>query len=145
MINAAEDTEVLFVAGFGPITRDLLESRDFYQTTLGLPLKEMEGNSGYLTCEEEQLGGVNHFALWPLSQAALSCFQQDHWPEQYSIPQSWIEFEVANLSKATQNFVDKGYSLLINQRMEPWGQTVTRLLSPEGMLVGLTITPWLRE
>ncbi|PLP37801.1 glyoxalase, partial [Klebsiella variicola] len=26
----------------------------------------------------------------------------------------------------------------------PWGQTVTRLLSPEGLLAGLTVTPWLR-
>nr|ELR5041108.1 glyoxalase [Providencia stuartii]ELR5083911.1 glyoxalase [Providencia stuartii] len=145
MFNPAQDSEVLFVAGFGPITRDSLASRHFYQAALGLPLQEMEGNSDYLTCEEEQLGGINHFAVWPLEQVAQSCFGQEHWPKEHIIPQSWIEFEVASLSKATQNFIDHGYSLLINQKIEPWGQTVTRLLSPEGILVSLTITPWLRE
>jgi hypothetical protein len=30
-------------------------------------------------------------------------------------------------------------------KKEPWGQTVTRLLSPEGLLVGLTYTPSMRE
>jgi hypothetical protein len=38
----------------------------------------------------------------------------------------------------------RGYTLLVDTREEPWGQTVTRLLSPEGLLVGLTYTPWLR-
>ena len=28
---------------------------------------------------------------------------------------------------------------------EPWGQTVTRFLSPEGLLVGLTVTPSMRR
>ena len=28
---------------------------------------------------------------------------------------------------------------------EEWGQTVARLLSPEGLLVGVTVTPWMRE
>ena len=31
-----------------------------------------------------------------------------------------------------------------DNRKEPWGQTVTRLLSPEGILIGITLTPWLR-
>ena len=26
---------------------------------------------------------------------------------------------------------------------EPWGQTTSRLLSPEGILVGITYTPWM--
>lgn len=140
-----DSSEVLFVAGFGPITQDTRSSCDFYLDTLGLPLKAMQGNEDYLTCEEAQLGGVNHFALWPLSQAAQSCFDHTTWPSTHITPQSWIEFEVGNLTKATKNFIDKGYQILINERLEPWGQTVTRLLSPEGMLVGLTITPWLRE
>ena len=37
-----------------------------------------------------------------------------------------------------------GYQLLVDTRKEPWGQTVTRLLSPEGLLVGITHTPWMR-
>jgi hypothetical protein len=34
---------------------------------------------------------------------------------------------------------------LMEAKKEPWGQTVTRLLSPEGILVGLTYTPGMRE
>jgi len=34
--------------------------------------------------------------------------------------------------------------LLVSEKVEPWGQTVTRMLSPEGLLVGLNYTPWLR-
>ena len=39
----------------------------------------------------------------------------------------------------------RGYRLLVSNRTEPWGQVVSRLLSPEGLLVGLTMTPWMRE
>lgn len=145
MLNSLDNSEVLFVAGFGPITQNQQQSSEFYLNILALPLKPMEGNSRYLTCEQDQLGGVKHFALWPLDQAALSCFSHNIWPEDITIPQSWIEFEVFNLARSTQNFIDKGYSLLVKNRLEPWGQTVTRLLSPEGILVGLTVTPWLRE
>jgi len=28
---------------------------------------------------------------------------------------------------------------------EPWGQTTSRLLSPEGLLVGVTFTPWMHD
>jgi hypothetical protein len=28
---------------------------------------------------------------------------------------------------------------------EPWGPTVARLLNPEGIIVDVTITPWMRE
>jgi len=40
--------------------------------------------------------------------------------------------------------ISKGYQLLVNNRLEPWGHSVTRFLSPEGVLTGLTVTPWLR-
>lgn len=144
MLNLQDNADVLFIAGFGPITTDFQTSSDFYIGMLGLPLKPMEEGSDYLTCEQEQLDGAKHFALWPLSQAAQSCFSIDQWPTEIPTPQSWIEFEVSDLAKSTQNFIDKGYDVLVENRMEPWGQTVTRLLSPEGLLVGLTVTPWLR-
>jgi hypothetical protein len=57
--------------------------------------------------------------------------------------QGWIEYEVQDLASATRILSEKGYRLLVANRTEPWGQTVTRLLSPEGLLTGLTITPWL--
>lgn len=137
--------DVLFIAGYGPIPRSVSDSQTFYQQTLGLPIKPMEGNPDYLLSEQGAIEGVNHFALWPLHHAAQSCFGSEIWPEDHPIPQSWIEFEVADLTTATDALLAKGYDLLVVNRTEPWGQSVTRLLSPEGILVGLTITPWLRD
>ena len=59
MSQTLPEIDVLFVAGFGPISRDTESSAAFYVQTLGLPLKPMEGNSDYLLTEEGQLeGGV---------------------------------------------------------------------------------------
>ena len=92
----------------------------------------------------DALNGVKHFALWPLSQAAQSCFGSEIWPDDIPVPQGWIEFEVENIDVATDVLLRQGYRLLVENRKEPWGQTVTRMLSPEGLLAGVTITPWLR-
>ena len=43
--------DVLFIAGYGPIPRSVSDSQAFYQQTLGLPLKAMEGNPDYLLAE----------------------------------------------------------------------------------------------
>jgi catechol 2,3-dioxygenase-like lactoylglutathione lyase family enzyme len=137
MINGIE---VLFVAGFGPIVQDDSESQKLYIETLNLPLKK--GNNNY--CHTEELSGVKAFALWPLSQAALSCFGNKNWPQDIPLPQAWLEFDVKDIVKATEVIKTKGYKLLVSDRKEPWGQTVTRFLSPEGILIGLTYTPWMR-
>jgi catechol 2,3-dioxygenase-like lactoylglutathione lyase family enzyme len=134
--------EVLFVAGFGPIVDEAAASRKLYQEALGLPLEPMgEGTDYYAT---DKLDGVKHFGLWPLSGAAQSCFGRPDWPADLPRPQAGIEFEVGDIVSATAALKAKGYTLLVEAREEPWGQTVTRLLSPEGMLVGLTVTPWMR-
>ncbi len=62
--------KVLFVAGYGPVTSDMKESAAFYRDSLGLAFQEEA--DGYFHTEE--LKGVKSFALWPLSQAAQSCF-----------------------------------------------------------------------
>ena len=64
---------ILFVAGFGPIVRDTGESRKLYGEVLGISFKEESGS--YL--HTEALEGAKTFALWPLSQAAQSCFGKD--------------------------------------------------------------------
>ncbi|MFO3898545.1 glyoxalase [Klebsiella michiganensis] len=137
--------DVLFVAGFGPITQSTPASREFYVAALGLPLKPMPGNEAYLLTEHDAIGGVKHFALWPLAQAARSCFDADLWPDYLPVPQAWVEFEVRDINTATDALKARGYRLLVDNRIEQWGQTVTRLLSPEGLLAGITVTPWLRE
>ncbi len=132
---------VLFVAGFGPIVRDEAESRKFYSGALGLPFKE--DNNGYLHTGD--IEGVKHFALWPLAQAAESCFGTAQWPGNLPAPQAWIEFDVENIEKATSELKSQGYKLLVSMQKEPWGQVVTRMLGPEGMLVGITYTPEMRK
>jgi hypothetical protein len=134
--------KVLFVAGFGPIVRDPGPSRAFYLDTLGLPLEAMPHDPDYL--HGEKLEGVRHFALWPLPSAAESCFGSSTWPDDVAAPHSWLEFDVEDVAAATGVLKKRGYRLLVDCRQEPWGQTVTRLLSPEGILVGITFTPWMR-
>jgi len=140
-MKTPKNIDVLFVAGFGPIVRDPAASRKFYSEALGLPLKE--DSTGYLHTGE--VDGVKHFALWPLRQAAESCFGTDQWPPDLPMPQAWIEFDVANIEAATAELKSQGYKLLVATREEPWGQVVTRLLGPEGLLVGITYTPTMRN
>jgi catechol 2,3-dioxygenase-like lactoylglutathione lyase family enzyme len=140
-MKTPQNIDVLFVAGFGPIVRDPAASRKFYVEALGLPFKEDAG--GYLHTAE--LDGVKHFALWPLSQAAESCFGTDQWPANLPVPQAWLEFDVENIEQATAELKSQGYQLLVASRKEPWGQIVTRLLGPEGLLVGITHTPAMRK
>ena len=133
--------KVLFVAGFGPIVSDMQESAAFYRDSLSLSFQEEA--DGYF--HTENLQGVKTFALWPLSQVAQSCFGVNEWPADLPAPTSWLEFDVEDVAEASEELKAKGYTLLIAVKKEPWGQTVTRLLSPEGILVGLTYTPLMRE
>jgi catechol 2,3-dioxygenase-like lactoylglutathione lyase family enzyme len=138
---AAMGTKVLFIAGFGPIDRDLAESRALYRDSLGILFHEDAG--GYL--HTGALQGAKHFALWPLSQAAHSCFGSDSWPDNIPVPQAWLEFEVDDVERATFELESHGHRMLIKNKTEPWGQTVSRFLSPEGLLIGITLTPSLRD
>lgn len=131
------EIEVLFMAGFGPIVQDDSASQKLYLETLGLPMKKEENNY----CHTEELAGAKYFVLWPLSQVAESCFGTKIWPKDIPVPQACLEFEVKDISKATEVLKAEGYKLLVSARKEPWGQTVTRFLSPEGILIGLTYTP----
>jgi catechol 2,3-dioxygenase-like lactoylglutathione lyase family enzyme len=135
-----KEIKILFVAGYGPIVQDDALSQRLYMETLGLPLTKEENNY----CYTQTLGGSKYFALWPLSQVAESCFGNSAWPTDIPIPQACIEFEVEDIATATEAMKVKGYRLLVSARKEPWGQIVTRFLSPEGLLLGLCHTPWMR-
>jgi len=130
--------KVLFVAGVAPIVRDAAASRRFYVEGLGLPL---EGDDYPHT---DRLEGVKHFGLWSLSDAARSAFGREEWPADVPIPQAVIELEVEDVAASAAEMRQKGYRLLTDVKTEPWGQVVARLLSPEGLLLGLTYTPWMR-
>ena len=133
--------EVLFVSGFSPIVADPEASRAFYQRTLGLPLDNEEGD--YVFADE--LDGVKHFGLWPLREAAQACFGTPDWPAAVPVPQASLEFELADVdavAAAAAELAASGHQLLHAARTEPWNQTIARLLSPEGLLVGVCYTPW---
>jgi hypothetical protein len=134
-------TKALFIAGFGPIVREPTASRKLYNQTLGIGFKEENG--GYL--HTEALQGAKTFALWPLSQVAESCFGKDAWPTEIPAPQAWLEFDVDDVEKATRELEAQGHRMLVKNKREPWGQTVSRFITPEGLLVGITFTPSMRE
>jgi hypothetical protein len=139
---ADDPLKVMFVAGFGPIVKNPSESAGFYRDALRLPLEAMPGDETYLHTGD--IDGVRHFALWPLASAAESCFGTTEWPASVPEPTSWMEFDVEDVGAASAELERRGCRRLVNNREEPWGQTVTRLLSPEGILVGITFTPRMR-
>jgi catechol 2,3-dioxygenase-like lactoylglutathione lyase family enzyme len=140
-MQQAKKLNVLFIAGFGPIVRDATASRNLYRDILGISFKEEAG--GYLHTED--LDGARSFALWPLSHAAQSCFGRESWPDDLPVPASWLEFDVENVEQATKELERHGLRMLVKNRKEPWGQTVSRFLDPNGILVGVTLTPSMRE
>ena len=134
--------EISFVAGFGPIITDGAASRAFWGEGLGIALEEPV--PGYLT--NDHLEGVKAFALWPLSQAAESTFGSPQWPADVPTPQAWLELDVPTVEAVAAGAAElqaSGHRLLKEAAEEPWGQTTARLQSPEGLLVGITYTPWM--
>ncbi len=133
-----------FLATVAVITPDPASSRMLYVETLGLPLQGE--NDGYQ--HSEQLAGCKSFGIWPLSQAAAACFGSDQWPLERPVPQVSIEFDVADaamVAPAALELEQAGYELLHGPREEPWGQTVARLQSPEGAIVGISYAPVLHD
>jgi catechol 2,3-dioxygenase-like lactoylglutathione lyase family enzyme len=132
---------VQFVSSFAVISRDMDASQKFFVDTIGLPLNANEGDE-YL--HSEQVEGVKHFGVWPLSQAAQACFGTREWPDDRTRPQASVEFDVESVdavAAAAEELQDAGYDLLHPTRTEPWGQTVARLLSSEGLIVGISYVP----
>lgn len=132
--------DIQFVASVSIVVGDGQRARHLYERTLRLPLEDRDG---YLMAET--LGGIKHFGLWPLEDAAKSCFGSAHWPSDVDIPQASIEFEVSSpqeVQTAAMELGDAGYELLHESKEEPWGQIIARLLSPEGLIMGISYTPW---
>ncbi len=133
-----------FLATVAVIAPDPIASRNLYVQAMGLPLRG-EGD-GYQ--HSEQIPGCKSFGIWPLSQAAQACFATDQWPAERPVPQVSIEFDVAGAATvglAARELEQAGYELLHAAREEPWGQTVARLQSPEGAIIGISYTPVLHE
>lgn len=131
--------DILFIAGFAPISQDVEAGHRFYRDTLGLPLEVVAGD--YISVDG--FDGAKHFGVWPLTNAAESCFGQSTWPDHIPIPHATIEFEVADVPAAVAELEASGHTMVHGARTEPWGQEIARLMGPEGLLVGLSRTPGL--
>jgi catechol 2,3-dioxygenase-like lactoylglutathione lyase family enzyme len=133
--------EIEFIASVAVVAPDAPKSRELYVDALGLPLEADQGGEYF---HSERIGGSKHFGVWPLGQAAQACFGTEEWPADRPLPQVSIEFEVRDrdaVSAAAAELEAKGFQLLHEAREEPWGQTVARLLSIEGSIVGISYAP----
>src|SRR5690348_10831466 len=127
---------VSFVTSVAVIAADPASNRKLFVDALGLPLRPASDGSDYYMSEE--VGGVKHFGVWPLSEAAQACFGSPEWPANVTTPQASIEFEVESaeaVAPAGAELEAAGFELLHEARQEPWGQTVARVLSPDGIVV----------
>jgi len=137
--------DIVFIAGFSLIV-DGNSTRDLLKSAFGIPLKGMEADAEYVFADSME--GAKHFGVWPLHQAAEACFGKSEWPKNLPVPQATIEFEVKDadaVAAAEKELRAKGHELLHGARTEPWGQTVCRLLTKEGVIIGVSFAPWFHE
>jgi catechol 2,3-dioxygenase-like lactoylglutathione lyase family enzyme len=133
-----------FLSTVAVIAPDPSASRRLFVDALGLPLESQGGDYHH----SERIAGCKSFGIWPLAQAAEACFGTPQWPAGRPVPQISIEFDVpdaAAVGPAATELEQAGYALLHASRTEPWGQTVARLQSPEGGIVGVSYIPSLHE
>jgi hypothetical protein len=133
-----------FLSTVAVIAPDPPHSRGLYVDVIGLPLRGHPGDYQH----SEQIDGCKSFGIWPLSQAAEACFGSPEWPAERPLPQVSIEFDVGDAAAvipAVQELEQAGFALLHPPRTEPWGQTVARLQSPEGAIVGISYAPVLHK
>jgi catechol 2,3-dioxygenase-like lactoylglutathione lyase family enzyme len=135
----------LFVGAVGVITSSLSEGRALYVDAIGLPLVQASGTN---FLHSEKPDGSRYFGVWPLSEAARACFGSESWPTDRPVPQLFIEFEVgspASVAAAASELESKGYGLLHGPRTDPWGQTVARLQTKDGLIIGVSYVPWMHR
>lgn len=136
--------EIQFVAGFGPIGPDASQTHQFWSGVMGIDFEQIAPDYFHA----RGLPGTKVFGLWPLYQAAEATFGSPEWPANVPTPQAWIEFELGSaeeVAAGARELEALGQTMLTQARQEPWGQTTARLLSPEGLLVGLSYMPQFHE
>jgi hypothetical protein len=132
------------VASVSAIVQNVTNARSLFINGLGLNFEGGEGEYVFT----EKLPGVRHFGLWSLQEAATACFGSTEWPQDVPIPHASIEFEVDSteeVAAAEEKLRAAGYQPLHEAKTEPWGQTITRFLSADALLVGVCYTPWFHD
>ena len=100
-----------------------LEELERLATQLGRPISPAEPHADWESFRQARCGDPENI---------------NHLPT----PQANLEFEVADVEAAAAELEAKGHTLLHGAKVEPWQQTIARLLSPEGLIVGICHTPW---
>lgn len=132
--------DIQCIAGIGPIGPDAGTTHRFWSQDLGIPFDELAPD--YFHAQD--LGGARVFGLWPLAQAAEATFGSTEWPADLPVPQAWIELEMASpeqVGEGLEELRGRGHRILVDAHVEPWGQTTGSLLTPEGLLLGLSHMP----
>ncbi|ARO14201.1 glyoxalase/bleomycin resistance protein/dioxygenase [Ketogulonicigenium robustum] len=135
--------KVVAISGFSVISQDGAASQSLYIDTLGLPMTR-DGDYAFV----DGFPGAHHFGVWPLKNAAEACFGTPEWPDDIAIPTASVEFELESpeaVAEAVTEMEARGQIFIHPARTEPWGQTVARFISPEGVLTGLSYAPWLHQ
>ena len=132
---------ILSVASFATIVSDVKATHALYRDALGIAFEGEVGDYIFTA----KLDGAKHLGLWPLSEAAEACFGTPEWPADLTTPQASIEFEVMDVPAAAAELRAAGYQLIHDTKTEPWGQIIARVLDPNGLIVGVTFTPWMHE
>ena len=115
------------IVAVAPIVADPAGSAALYGDVLGLDFYRL-GN-GYLGTEK--LDGITHFGLWPLQEAARTCFGADSWPTDVPIPQACIEFDVDDFEAAAGELEAAGHRQLRATESE----RAARFLTSDGLIV----------
>ena len=137
--------DIEFIATVAVIAPDPDKSRELFIDALGLPLEASPGSDYF---HSEGIAGSKHFGIWPLREAAQACFGSPRWPADRPVPQVSVEFEVSDadaVQSAAEELRERGFTLLHDRREEPWGQTVARLQSHEGAIIGISFAPSLHD
>jgi hypothetical protein len=137
--------DIQFIASIAVITPNPQKSRGLFIDALGLPLEASPGSDYF---HSERVEGSKHFGVWPLSEAAQACFGIPDWPADRTVPQMSLEFEVRDadaVQSAAEELRERGFTLLHDRHEEPWGQTVARLQSEEGSIIGISFAPSLHD
>lgn len=132
--------DIRYIAGFGLIGPSAAATFDFWARDLGLDMEEIAPDYHHAV----DLDWARVFALWPLEQAAQSTFGTADWPDDLPRPQAWIEAELGSpeeVAAAADELTARGHRILAAPHEEPWGQHTARLLTPEGLLLGLSYMP----
>ena len=132
--------EIEFVSGMAVIAPDPAQSRGLYVDTLGLPLTSEGGDYFH----SEHIPGAKHFGVWPLSQAAQACFGSEQWPAapRHSAGQHRVRRRRHDpRAGRRRRVVGRGLRAAAPGAPGAVGQTVVRLLSPEGAIVGVSYIP----